>query len=208
MEDSFGFRLKTLRESRGMSQDDVAERIGSSKQVISRYETSRRQPKITVVAEIAKAFNVPLSYFDEDSTDYLYNHPSILPITTKRVPLLGSIACGQPIYAKEDLECYVEVDRDIKCDFALRAVGDSMIGAGIKDGYVVFIKKQDDVRDGEIAAVVIDDEATLKRVRRFPNGMAMLIADNPEYPPIALGGDDETRNVHIMGKAVAFQGYL
>ena len=102
---------------------------------------------------------------------------------------------------------YAEVDPSIKCDFAMSVKGDSMIGACIKDGYTVFFHKQPTVEDGEIAAVMLDDVAALKRVRHLPGGMTILEACNPKYDPIFIGGDSNEHDFQILGKAVAFQGY-
>ena len=128
-----------------------------------------------------------------------------LPITAQRIPMLGTIHAGEPTFADSDFEAYVESGAAIRCDFALRVVGDSMINARIMDGDIVFIRRQDTVQDGEIAAVLIDDEATLKRVRFLPGNLLMLQAENPKYQPIIIGGEGETRSVRILGKAVAFQ---
>lgn len=123
-----------------------------------------------------------------------------------RIPILGSIRCGEPSYAEEEFCGYV--DSTTKCDFALRAVGDSMISARIHDGDIVFIRKQPTVENGQIAAVAIDDEATLKRVHSLPGGYMMLQAENPKYSPIIVNLSDETQNVRILGLAVAFQGKI
>lgn len=128
-----------------------------------------------------------------------------LPITTQRVPMLGTIRAGEPSFAESDFDSYVEVGAGVRCDFALRVAGDSMINARILDGDIVFVRQQDTVSDGEIAAVLVDDETTLKRVRFLPGNMLMLQPENPKYQPIVIGGPDETRNVRILGKAVAFQ---
>ena len=131
-------------------------------------------------------------------------HPDILPVTRHRIPLIGSIACGEPIFADEDMSASIAVDHPVDCDFALRCRGDSMIGARILDGDVVFIRKQDVVDDGSIAAVLIDDDATLKRVYHLADGRVELRAENPKYAPIVIGGENETRMCRIIGKAVGF----
>jgi len=133
-------------------------------------------------------------------------HPDLHHIRRKRVPLLGDIAAGAPIYAEQEYESYVLADEDIKCDFALRACGDSMINARINDGDIVFIREQPDVDNGEIAAVIIDDCATLKRVYHIPGGL-QLISENPRYKPMYYT-QDNSDDLHILGKAVAFQSGL
>lgn len=122
------------------------------------------------------------------------------------VPLIGTIACGVPILAEENVEEYVDLPEHIKADFALRCRGDSMTGARINDGDIVYIRQQSDVQNGEIAAVVIDDEATLKRLYRN-GGTVILQPENPAYPPLAFSGSD-LDSVHILGKAVAFTSII
>lgn len=142
---------------------------------------------------------------DEDRAREAALPPGALPVTIRRVPLLGSIACGEPILAESDLDTFAVVGNAVKCDFALRCQGDSMINARIYDGDVVFIKKQEFVDDGTIAAVLIDDDATLKRVYKLSDGRIELRAENPLYKPIMIGGEGETRTFRVLGKAVAFQ---
>ena len=143
---------------------------------------------------------------DEDRRSAL--PPYALPITTQRVPLLGAIACGEPILAQADTDTFAVVGSAIECDFALRCQGDSMIGARIYDGDVVFIKKQEYVDDGTIAAVLLDDDATLKRVYKLADGRVELRAENPRFKSIIVGGEGETRTFRILGKAVAFQSLI
>lgn len=129
--------------------------------------------------------------------------PDILPLPkTKRIPLLGTIACGEPILAEENLEGYVEAADEVEANFALRCRGDSMINARILDGDLVYIREQPDVENGEIAAVLIGDEATLKRVYKYP-GQVVLQPENPQYPPLVYSGE-QLQDFRILGKAVAF----
>ena len=100
----------------------------------------------------------------------------------------------------------VGCDDHLQCDFALRVSGDSMIGARIHDGDVVFIRSQEDVDDGQIAAVVIDDHATLKRVYHIPNGV-QLLSENPKYPPMVFTYP-EHECIRILGRAIGFQSRL
>ena len=115
------------------------------------------------------------------------------------------MACGKPITANEEKELYVEAGAEIEADFCLRAKGDSMIRARIYDGDIVFIRKQSMVDNGEIAAVVIDDEATLKRVNYYPEkNLLILKAENPDYEDLVYTGE-QLDHIIILGKAVAFQ---
>ena len=125
---------------------------------------------------------------------------------SRLLPIVGKIACGEPILAKQNIEGYAELDRRVHADFALRCVGDSMINAHIFDGDLVFIKEQPDVDNGEIAAVVIDNEATLKRVYKYPNRIE-LRPENPLFPVLQYEGA-ELGNIRIIGKAIAFLGQV
>ena len=130
---------------------------------------------------------------------------NLFRIETKKFPLLGNIACGEPIMANEEVDLYVEAGANIQADFCLKAKGDSMIGARIYDGDIVFIRKQPMVEDGEIAAVIIDDEATLKRIYYDQEaGVLQLFAENPQYKTMRFSGE-ELDHIRIIGKAVAFQ---
>ena len=133
---------------------------------------------------------------------------AVSPIKKRTFPLLGEIACGEPITANENLEVYVDAGADIEADFCLRAKGDSMSGARIYDGDIVFIRKQSMVDNGEIAAVIIDNEATLKRVSYYPQkNLLILKSENPKYEDFIFT-DEQLENISIIGKAVFFQGIV
>lgn len=138
----------------------------------------------------------------------MQKHDNIFPVKFKRFPLLGEIACGKPIFADEDKESTVMADMDIHADFCLRAKGDSMTGARIFDGDIVFIREMPIVDNGEIAAVIIDDEATLKRVYYYPEkGKLVLNPENPDFEPLVYVGE-ELNEIRILGKAVYFMSAL
>ncbi len=202
----FGDILRRIRKERGLSQDEFAALLGTTKQVISRYETKQRTPRISVVEDYARKLGLPVSALTGEGEML---PPGVMPVgNRRRVPVLGAAACGEPIYRPEDGTEFVSVEDDIACDFALIAEGDSMTGDRIHSGDIVFIRSQDEVRDGEIAAVAVDNEITLKHVRRLrgPDGRALftqLLPSNPAFNPIDIGGEDETRMVRILGKAVA-----
>ncbi len=208
---TFGEKLKSIRLARDMSQQDFAKLLNTSKQVISRYELGQTTPKISVAAAWCQILNVSLdSMLNDDMPvseslagergSYLAN---ILQLpNTKRVPLLGTIACGEPITATENIDQYIEVSEGIHCTFALRCKGDSMIDARIMDGDVVYIREQPQVENGEIAAVLIDDEATLKRVY-LSDGVVQLVPCNAKYAPMVYAGA-QLEQLRILGKAVAF----
>ena len=200
-----GKRLGQLLEQKGKRPGTLARETGVSKNTIySMIKRDNGKADLSTLEKLARALDVPVSAFYEEEPD-LPNHPAILPVQVRAIPLLGKIACGEPILADSDFTSYTVVGAQLNCDFALRCEGDSMIDARIYNGDIVFIRRQDYVDDGTIAAVLIDDEATLKRVYHLADGRVELRAANARYAPIIIGGDNETRNLRILGKAVAFQ---
>lgn len=199
---TFGTKLKSIRLSMGLSQEEFAKKLNTTKQVISRYETEQRTPKITIAQEYANILGVPLQNLIDNNVDFPLA-TNIIPMPeAKSIPLVGKIACGTPITATENLEGYIKIPAQLEADFALVCRGDSMVGARIMDGDFVAIRQQPDVDDGDIAAVLIEDEATLKRVYKMP-GRLVLRAENPRYAPIDLSGA-ELDDVRILGKVVYF----
>ena len=193
--------LKKFRKMKKMTLEELAQRLGTSKQTIHRYENGiiSNIPH-EKVRELARALDIAPSQLLGWENDEA-------PISVKRIPIIGEIACGKPIYATEEYESYAFSDV-IGADFCLRAKGDSMIGARIFDGDIVFIRSQESVDNGEIAAVIIDDEATLKRVYYYPTeGKLILSPENPKYAPMVYVAD-ELSTIKIIGKAVAFQSTI
>lgn len=208
----FAQNLRRYIKQSGKTQKQLAQIVDVAQSTFNDWCTGKKYPRMDKVEILANYFSIQKSdLIEEKSADgnaaasAFVGLPNILPISRQRIPLLGGIHAGEPTFATQDFESYVEVGTTVRCDFALRVVGDSMTGARIQDGDIVFIRQQDTVQEGEIAAVLIDDETTLKRVRYLPGGMVMLCPENSSYSPIIIGGPDETRNVKILGKAVAFQ---
>jgi len=199
---NFATALRQLRIQKGLSQEEMATLLNTSKQVISRYENGQRSPKISTVAAYAAILNVPISYFSGESDLPVFNIPGVERPAYQRRPLLGSIACGEPITAEENVEEYVDVLANVPCDFLLRCKGDSM-APSLLDGDIVMIRQQPDVENGQMAAVLIDDSATLKRVYKVPDGV-LLMPDNREYPPMTFTVQSG-ETVQILGKVVAYQ---
>lgn len=213
-----GERIKIARESKELNQKELAEKIQVHPATIKRYEDGFIQKiKMPIIQSIAIALSVnPMWLLGKSefmqTSDMIENwnqsdipdFPNIFPIETKKVPLLGKIAAGQPVMAEECFDSYVQCGNFIKADFCLRVQGDSMINARIYDGDIVFIHQQPEVENGEIAAVAIDDAVTLKRVY-FADDSVMLRAENPKYKPMIFTKND-CLSFRILGKAVAFQG--
>ena len=204
---SIGKNMRQRRRELGYTLEEVAQQLGTSKQTIQRYESgkisnipSEKIAQIAAFLEISPSVLVGWSSEREEAT--------LMPLRTRRVPMLGEIACGEPIWAEEEHGSYVTVDESLSVDFCLRAHGDSMIGARINDGDLVLVRKQDSVDNGEIGVVIIDGEATLKRVYYYPEeGKLILTPENPRYAPLVYLGE-ELDSIKILGKAVAFQSMI
>jgi repressor LexA len=190
-----------------MTIDELAKRIGVSKSTIHAWENNLNSIRDRYLAPLSEALMTTPSYL-LGMEDDLFDIDNLMPIPqTKKVPLLGVIACGEPILATENIEKWVEVDAEnVEVDFALRCRGNSMVNARIFDGDIVFIRQQDDVADGEVAAVLIGDEATLKRVYHYKDRLE-LRPENPVFPVMNFEGADIER-VKILGKAVIFQSWV
>lgn len=210
-----GEKIREARLKKGYTQTELAELLGyKSRSSINKIEVEGRDIPRSSVIKFAKALDVTPAYLmgweDEPKPEQsLYDRfDNLHPVKLKRFPLLGEIACGEPIYAEEDHESYVSADADIRADFCLKAKGDSMINADIHDGDVVFIRSQSMVENGEIAAVIIEDDATLKRVYYDrENNRLQLIAENPRYAPLVYTGE-ELNYIRILGKAVTLMREL
>ena len=207
-----GERMKQRRKELGFSAEKVAERLGVSPATIYRYERGdiEKVPGDSL-GELAKILQTTPAYlmgWEEKP------QPAPRPIPKgfepmpkmKKIPLVGSIACGTPILAQQNIEKIVDVPENIRCDFSLICHGDSMEGAGIHDRDVVYIRIQPEVENGEIAAVRIGEEATLKRVY-YQNGTLTLMPANAAYAPMVYTGP-ELNNVQIEGKAVGWTHWV
>jgi len=203
---AFHNEFRRLRKQDGLTQSEVAHRLGIAKSTVSMYECGKREPDFETLEAIADLFNVDMNQLTgRYSSCPLPANVISLP-KMKTVPLLGTIACGEPILAAQNLDGSVEMPDNVRADFALRCKGDSMINARIFDGDVVYIRQQETVDDGEIAAVLIGDEATLKRVHLFADHI-VLSPENPQYKPLSFWGE-EAASVRILGKAVAFTSVI
>lgn len=197
-----GERIKERRKALGLSAEYVAERLGVSPATIYRYEKGdiEKMPG-NILEPISRILNTTPAFLMgwEDSA----LPDNILPMPKMNtIPLLGVIACGEPILAAENLEGDVAMPEHVTADFALRCKGDSMIEARIYDGDIVYIRQQPSVENGEIAAVLIGDEATLKRVYVHPDKLVLSPANHNYEPFIYVG--EEISSIRILGKAVAF----
>ena len=203
----FSNNLRRLIDASGKTQKDVADAIGVSQQIMNVWARGKAIPRMGKIQRLADYFGIEKSQLIDEQPEEpsIPSYSNIFPLQRKRVPLLGEIACGEPIFCNEGRESYVEAGTDVRADFCLKARGDSMIGARILDGDVVFIQRDVELVSGQIYAVAIDDEATLKRVYYDEATQELrLLAENPKYPTMAYTGE-KLDHVHILGKAIAFQ---
>ncbi len=213
---TLGDYIREYRREHNCTMDDFANRSGLSKAYVSILERNRNPstgkaavPSLSTIKRVATAtgvdFNDIIAMLDKDTEVAIKKNPATVPDgfqplpETSSVPRVGRIACGEPITAEENIEGYDEVPVLWRSDFTLECCGDSMLPK-IQDGDVVAIRKQEIVENGEIAAVRIDGEATLKHVYLHP-GYIELRPENPAYQSTILIGED-MNNVHIEGKAV------
>ena len=206
----FSENLTYYMEQKQVDRYQLCEALNFKYSTVSEWIAAKKYPRMDKIELLANYFGINKSDLIEEhsKTDTLstlmQHYDNIKPITLKRFPMLGEIACGEPVFAEEDREHYVMADMDIDADFCLTAKGDSMINARIYEGDIVFIKEMPIVENGDIAAVIIEDDATLKRVYYYPDdNMLQLVAENPKYKPL-IYQNEELNHIRILGKAVYF----
>lgn len=214
----FASRLSQALEARGMKAADLSKKTKVAEGTISCYINGRYEAKQNRVQVFAEALNVNpawlMGYDVPMEAEKTQSAPASRPIPPgfepmpkmRKVPLIGAIACGEPITAIQNREGEIDAPENMRCDFALRCHGDSMIGAGIHDGDAVYINIQPEVENGEIAAVRIGDEATLKRVYIHQDYIE-LRPENPAYESI-IRRKEELNDVHIEGKAIGWTHWV
>ena len=199
----FSQRLTSRMREQKITAAELSRQSGISKARISQYVHGVYKPTADALVKLAKCLLC--------SEEYLTGHtdsPTNLPSGAKRMKILGSVRCGAPTLAEEIYEGEIVTDSYIDADFCLRAKGDSMIDARICDGDIVFIKRTDLVDNGDIAVVIIDGEATLKRIYFYPDSKRLiLIPENKSYKPLTFVGE-ELESITVFGRAVAFTSYL
>ena len=193
-----GENIKYLRKRAGYSQEQLARKLDVKQSSVSLWEKGRNNPDTETLAKAAQVFNVPLDFFLSDEPR---RELDSIRINRAAVPILGNIACGQRITPDTTPEGYADLPDGIRADFALRCKGDSMEPTLI-DGDLVLIRQQPEVEPGQIAAVNIAGETTLKHVYPQKEGL-LLVADNPAYAPVfAPVSSDEQIIIH--GLAVGY----
>lgn len=204
---SIAENIKRIRLEHGLSQAELGKIAGVSDKAVSTWELGIKVPRMGAVEKMANYFGIAKSVILDDVPT--------APVTSKpippgfepmpkmvKVPLIGSIACGTPILAEQNIKNYIGVPEEWNADFALECHGDSMTPT-ICDGDVVCIRSQPEVEQGQIAAVRIGEEATLKHFY-FQNGVMTLLADNPTVCPPMVYTGPQLDDVQVEGLAVGF----
>lgn len=197
---SIGKKLKMLRSKSDLSLDELASNLNKSvskeeeqyimfnKGKLSKWENDREEPKLSALKYVADFYDVSVDSIISDKDNHNLG-----------IPLIGKIAAGTPIFADQNIEDYFTIDSRIDADFCLRIQGDSMIDAGINNDDIVFIRQQPTLEVGEIGAIQIEEEATLKRFYRT-NDSIILQPANSDYLPQVYTSDSD---IKILGKLVA-----
>ena len=191
-----------IRLLRNLTLDEVAkamneivpesEGISYNKGKISKWENDTAEPNLYALKYL-------LDFYQVSFDDVINNKFAIDSLNGKQIPIIGTIAAGTPLLAEENIEDYFYIDNSVECDFALRVKGDSMINADIFNGDIVFIRKQPTLENGEIGAILLENEATLKRFSKT-DGSVILQAENPnmtDWPRVYTNG-----NIQVLGKLV------
>lgn len=209
----FADRLKRLRKEHGYTQESLAAVIGVERSSVGKYEgKSGVIPSNDVLARIADLFGVSIDYLLERENRNQISPanqtfpPNILPVQRRKIPILGNVAAGEPIFADEEHEEYVIDDDANDCDFALRIAGDSMEPL-LHDGDIVYVRQQDDVNDGEIGILLLDDEAVIKHIYHIPDGVQVVSQNAAKYPPKTYTWPNYD-TIRILGRAVAYRRNL
>lgn len=223
--EKFASRLKKALDLRDMKQSELCDKTMIPKSAMSQYINGSFEPKqerlhsIAVALDVNEAWlmgydNIPMDRKNNSLDDKIFNIQvrksfevssgieNVISFDNfKQIPIIGTIACGEPILAEENHEGYTNIEINVHADFALRCKGDSMAPKFL-DGDVVLIRQQPDVENGQIAAVLIDNEATLKRVYKNPDDI-LLSPENLSYRPMVYSGE-EMNNIRILGLAIGY----
>lgn len=202
----FSHNLSKLLKERNSTQLDLAHFMNVSNTTVNNWVNGYKMPRMDKIDRICVFLGINRTALLTETPPPIPQFDNIHQVAPVKIPILGRIACGEPIFEAEDFQGYTDFISKIHVDFCLIAQGDSMIGARIHDGDVVFIRQQPEVENGEIAAVSINDEVTLKRIYIYDNQI-VLNAENPKYAPM-IYSLDQIESFRILGKAVAFQSKI
>lgn len=193
-----GDNIRYLRKRAGYSQQQLAKKLNIKQASVSNWESGKTTPDTKFLSNLMDIFGVSM---DDLFSDEPRRELDSIRVIRNAIPIVGEIACGTPITAEQNIEGYADIPDGIHADFALRCKGDSM-NPTFLDGDLVLIRQQPEVENGQIAAVSIDGETTLKHFYRYPDGLH-LTADNPAFPPIYAPVSSD-REIIIHGLAVGY----
>lgn len=190
-----GQNIRYLRKRAGISQKQIAEKLGVTQGSVSQWENEATEPDTRTIGQLAKVFSVPVDFFFSEEPR---RELDSIRIMRNAVPIVGEIACGTPITAEQNIEGYADVPDGVHADFALRCKGDSMEPT-FMNGDLVLIRQTPDFQPGQIAAVGIEGEALLKHVYRQGENI-ICVSENPAYAPQSFPASEVT----IYGIAVGY----
>ncbi len=194
--------LTRYMEKNNVNNRELADVLGVSESTVGKWILQKNAPRMGAIEQIARYFKIEKSDLIEKPRIDVYSLPGIHRVENLiTVPILGHIQCGMPVLSECNYEGYFKLDPELcKADFSLVADGDSMIDANIHEGDIVFFKETPDVESGTIAAVLLDDQTTLKKVVKMDD-MLILQPANDKYKPILIK-DGDYGNIMILGKMV------
>lgn len=212
---TIGDRIKSRRVELGIMQSDLANRANITKQTLYKYENNLiTNIPASKIVQLAKILNVSPTYLmgwerDQDHDKiHITNLEDVLEIFPHKVPLLGEFASEEALDLSANFEDYTSLGSNVRCDFGFRCKDDSMIKARVMPGDLIFVRKQDTVRNGEVALVMLGQEASLRRVY-FSENSITFVAQNPVYPPQVIYLNKPSQlSYQIIGKAIAFQSIV
>ena len=198
---AFGKRLHSLMKEHGDTVYTLADHLGLKASTISRYNNGQYVPKAPTLEMICRHYGVNPNWLMGSNVPKDWPYASA---AGKNVPILGDVAAGIPIWAEENYAGHAVVDADEHVDFALRVRGDSMINARILNGDLVYVRRQPKVENGEIAVVLVDNEATVKRVFDTPDKI-VLRAENDAYSDMVYD-KKKGHDLSVLGKVIFVKG--
>lgn len=190
-----GDNIRYLRKREGYSQAHLARKLNIKQASVSNWESGKTNPDMKSLAQLAQIFAVPMEYFLSDEPR---RELDTIRITKNAVPIVGEIACGTPITAEQNIEGYADLPEGCHADFALKCRGDSMEPTFFH-GDLVLIRNSPDFQNGQIAAIGIEGEATLKHIYR-QGEQIICVSENPAYAPQTYPSQEVT----VYGLAVGF----
>ena len=207
---TFGERLINTRKEAGYNtRKEFAEKLEIPETTLRNYENNKREPGHKFLKEVSSILNVSIDYLLCQTNDKTIQSEKIIShsIKTKAIPIVGTVACGNPIYADENIQEYITVNASDNVDFALYAEGDSMNNCKIDDGDTIYIRKQNVVDDGDIALVLVDDTATIKRFYDYPDKVILKPdSRNPHHKDLEYDKSEHT--IVIQGKVIFIKTFV